>query len=1002
MCGIVAYFGGAGNNLTRVLTGMSAIIYRAPDSTGVALFGNENEPITTRKAVGSVEKLVEELIDNSAYRNDANSLLSVLSDGDMSAHQQRLITFEGFPPPSPTEGETVWPCYDNLVELNTDQPVRLSPGQAGRPFFDNLIGIRSRKLLKKAIMRLIGEYDLSPAVIREIIRKPLLKVIFAKQELGQIKSETVNIMNAFERIFETALSENQPPKGLNLAPVPLRRKQVPSDPQALKSLCRCLAETRVQIPSDYDRDAVCCMFRLLDASLMTRLAFKPDLIEDLEKIMEYSWPLYERPHPVNWKTLYEAEKSVNVYGRAAAAALMCLQREGFLTEMLNSLSKDELMTEASIVPGQTDSSSLRYFTQPLIAHGRWALQSAVTVKNAHPFTDEKRYRCVVVNGQFDSQTEESIEEFLTKVARLSFRSENSAEYLALLWGYYFQQFNQAQQRYEAVLAQVENHLEKYGVGSSNIDFAVYHTVKNKTSAELDEMAFIKACDLISQNGGQIAACGMSIISPRRLYVAAHNRPVFIVRRMENDDFMIVSDINAAMGLFPQQLIFDKRNETERLIKEYDSKTAAFRKEKEKILRVFAVEVHALDGEELFARIETGINDGQVARSVTITDFDGRPLPETEPFNTVLNPAQVKKDMERSFYETHLHEIPLRLTDQLNSYAPDENELPDFDIRKKVLRRRFGKDLKNLRRIVLAGTGSAFFISAIVKKFIHDVMPEIDVLLVRPSEIENPDTLFISSSDLVILVSWSSVTADMVLLARKLLNLRVVVTCITEKTYADMALIVSQSVGVIPCLSGEEVTISGVKSTVCMLFSLTLFCSWVASCIGRPEEARSHVEKMHRLPFILDNFLKDEMAKTFSKRVALESAASSAIIVISALDTNGTGYEAALKLEESTWSAIGKALDYQHALRTGMPATHAKISILADATSSNRLDEAIEVMQLLYDKNISFTAVGMTGHEETRIRQLSAGNCIFLPGLKMESLQQIITLVFYYTHEGHNW
>ena len=36
MCGIVAYFGGAGNNLTRVLTGMSAIIYRAPDSTGVA------------------------------------------------------------------------------------------------------------------------------------------------------------------------------------------------------------------------------------------------------------------------------------------------------------------------------------------------------------------------------------------------------------------------------------------------------------------------------------------------------------------------------------------------------------------------------------------------------------------------------------------------------------------------------------------------------------------------------------------------------------------------------------------------------------------------------------------------------------------------------------------------------------------------------------------------------------------------------------------------------
>ena len=35
MCGIVVYFGGAGNDLTRVLTAMSAIIYRAPDSTEI-------------------------------------------------------------------------------------------------------------------------------------------------------------------------------------------------------------------------------------------------------------------------------------------------------------------------------------------------------------------------------------------------------------------------------------------------------------------------------------------------------------------------------------------------------------------------------------------------------------------------------------------------------------------------------------------------------------------------------------------------------------------------------------------------------------------------------------------------------------------------------------------------------------------------------------------------------------------------------------------------------
>ncbi|MFO8083944.1 MAG: hypothetical protein R6U27_06460, partial [Desulfobacterales bacterium] len=54
MCGIVGYFGRAANSLTRVLTAMSAIIYRAPDSTGIGVFGDENEPLRTRKTVGSV------------------------------------------------------------------------------------------------------------------------------------------------------------------------------------------------------------------------------------------------------------------------------------------------------------------------------------------------------------------------------------------------------------------------------------------------------------------------------------------------------------------------------------------------------------------------------------------------------------------------------------------------------------------------------------------------------------------------------------------------------------------------------------------------------------------------------------------------------------------------------------------------------------------------------------------------------------------------------------
>ncbi len=193
MCGIVGYFGGAGNNLTRVLTGMSAIIYRAPDSTGLAMFGDESEPVKTIKAIGSVERLVEELLDNGAYQNYENGLISVWSDGTdvkrMLEHQKRLIAFEGLPFDlfeTATKGETPYPTYDDLVDLNTDLPFRLTPGQPGRPYFNTSHFIRSRKDLKNFVMRLIEKYDLSPVVIREIIRKPLMAVIASKKADGLI------------------------------------------------------------------------------------------------------------------------------------------------------------------------------------------------------------------------------------------------------------------------------------------------------------------------------------------------------------------------------------------------------------------------------------------------------------------------------------------------------------------------------------------------------------------------------------------------------------------------------------------------------------------------------------------------------------------------------------------------------------------------------------------------------------------------------------------------
>ena len=190
-----------------------------------------------------------------------------------------------------------------------------------------------------------------------------------------------------------------------------------------------------------------------------------------------------------------------------------------------------------------------------------------------------RQRSIAVNGQFDVETEDTIKEFLIRVGGFTFRSENSSEYHCLLWGYYYQQLKEASQRYSAVLAQVENDMQELAIGSNSIEYSVYHSVKDKTPAELDRLAFIEAARQFSKNDGQVAVCGMSAISPHRLYMAVHNRPAFVVRRLENDDFIVLSDINAAMGLFPQQLIVEKMLELEIARSEYRKKSAGIKDSK---------------------------------------------------------------------------------------------------------------------------------------------------------------------------------------------------------------------------------------------------------------------------------------------------------------------------------------------------------------------------------------------------------------------------------------
>ncbi|MGA8282146.1 MAG: hypothetical protein WB853_14710, partial [Desulfobacterales bacterium] len=1014
MCGIVAYFGGAGNSLTRVLAGMSAIIYRAPDSTGIGLFGDDREPIRLRKSLGSVVQLIDTILTDAVYPCPEalinQALMPEVGEHDLARLQQRLLAFEGFDPQCDASQPEI-PDFDALLNLKPEHPVRLVPGFAGKALFQPEYRIRSRKELSSLIQSLITAYDLSPLVIHTLIRRALAETIDRRRQAVAVSASAADILTTFDDLFEATRVG---------ARVKLLRQRTPSHtpkpPNARKQLWQCLIETVIRVPVDFNRDGVCCLFRLLDAALLSRMAGEPALAEALDQMLDKVWPPSQRLHRVDWRTLYAAEKSLQVYGWAGAAALIYLQQDYFppaLTVDLGRNARDALMTAESVVPGRTDPLLLRYLATPIIAHGRWAMQSSVTEKNAHPFMDAHRQRALALNGQFDSRVETRLRSYLETVGGYRLRSDNSAEYAALLWGHFYDQLSAEQHRSDLVRRQVQKDMADIAICGQSIDFSVVHRVRGRTPADLDRMAFVAAVRQIVQNRGQIAVIGISLVSPRRLYVASHNRPVFIVRRLENDDFMVVSDINAALGLFPQVLVEKTIIALDTLKKcqaaaisgmagegvDRDSwRTCAptFAKNREQLLEPFAVQVYPLDGQEIFALIETVLEDGIVRRTVSITDFDGNALPaDLEPFETRLDPVTVRKDVDKSFHESHLREVPERFRYILNVYSPVEaGGGPVIDLKTRILHRRFGRRLEGLRRLILVGTGSAFHMATIARGLLADLMPEIAIDVLHPGDIEDTTRRLLTHQDLVIMLSWSSTTAEMVQMAQRLLSDDKLMVGITEKCFADMALATGKSIGVMPIFSGEEVTIAGIKSTLCMLLCVNLLGAWICAEKGMAERLDPVFKCMNDLADWIERLIDNADVIAFTRQTAAAIAKADAVVAVCASDAAGLGKEIALKLEEAAWYTVGQWYPFDDILGTDPSRWSRNRFVIVHATRRTHIDKALAVVHKLADAGIEFAVVTCPNRHQRLMDQLSGSRCLVLQ-CSGDGSQSYLDLVFYY-------
>ncbi|MDA3917025.1 MAG: SIS domain-containing protein [Deltaproteobacteria bacterium] len=1002
MCGIVVYYGDAENRLTRVLSGMWAIIYRAPDSTGIGLIGSDLETLKIRRHLGSVENLIDGLMESPVFKEGELRVVSVLDDDFHSysdfiiKNQKKLLVFEGFS----SKSRLPYLRWSELTDIRN--ALALEPGAAGNPEIQEYFKIDSPQKFKAVIQRLVIDFDLPLAVVEKLMRRGFEAQIHNILKKGDSRVEENDLIHEFRQIFDSYAYE----EALS-HPERLEHKPGQKNPYTRKYVWKVLKDTVVTLPSDYTVDGIANLFRSIDSSVLAASINNPEIDDKIQLIFENFWSINKTTPAVNWRTLYRTERIYNVYGIAAASALAYFQTEVYMKNIIKTTSEKKL--PPGHILGRTHPLLLKSMVQPVLAQGRWAVQASVTVRNAHPFVDEKKMRAVVLNGQFSSDIESKIKKYLSEVAGISLRSENSTEFLAMLWGYYFDTVTLANKRYQIIETQQKMGLEDLAVCSQSVDYSVFNKLRNKTVSQIDEMTFIQAVEAMITAGGQFAVSGISIASPDRLFIAAHKRPIYIVKRLDNSDYMVVSDINAALGLFPQTLIQSTNVKLRRLMDEYAKKSIIvepdffdeapeqgsswFAREKMRLLAPFKVDVYALNQEKIFAKLVTKAEGNNIVRQLEIRDFTGKKMSDIQPDQTYLTPIAFKKDFGKSFYEEHLFEIPDLLRDMLQRHIDPNYGIPRFEISERILKRRFGSKLESLNRLILVGTGSNYLMAELVEKNMEQFLSNINIIIATPGEIDNVDTSINSDRDLVIIVGWSGTSSEIVDFASLLFQKNILMIAITEKPFSDLALIARKSCGVIPVLSGEEVVVAAVKSSICILFTIELFCIYIGIKTGQNKKWKSLVKKMEQVPKKIEDLLNDEKVISFCQDVSMQHNQSYIHYIVDALHNAGSGRAGAFNLELNTWTSMGKAMDYTE-LDSNIAALAEKNDLmLVNATNTQRIGQALDVMKNLNDRNRIFYCITYKNREKAEIIKY-AEQAVFLPKT-LDCLQPLIDLTFIY-------
>jgi glucosamine 6-phosphate synthetase-like amidotransferase/phosphosugar isomerase protein len=451
----------------------------------------------------------------------------------------------------------------------------------------------------------------------------------------------------------------------------------------------------------------------------------------------------------------------------------------------------------------------------------------VTEANAHPFVDRSGTRAVCENGSHNASrllTLRRQQENWWRGRGLSegepvHRSENTTEVLVYEW-----------ERTVHRILEDKIDAEEGGFIDQLVEWGV---------ADVEEQAL--RLTLRRVRPGTAHACVFySRLHPGVLYVSSHHKPIAIITRKHTtgQEIMVASDINAALMLWPGDQVDAAAERIEDLQKAVSSGKA--RKEEaqqeiQSILEQFNAEVIFLDqdlygGEELLARIESRVDDGEIQPAVRITRYDGTPV-AVRPRQMQLNPTVVGKQGYPTYTEFHIAEIPDVLDNLVLEYVRDgeidlastwlDENIYSPGLNLNALTERFGPYLERLERLMLVGEGSSWRDAQAAAPLFRELLPEVLTVIYRPAEVLNLGKVADPATTLVVEISWSGTTDSVLKADSWFAGAEVLRLGITGRPQSDLGRRTASSAGTLDVHSGVEVSVATVKGFEAILMTLNL-------------------------------------------------------------------------------------------------------------------------------------------------------------------------------------